>query len=127
MAALTREFALIQGPPGTGKSYLGVNLMRVLLDSSLEARLGPIIVICYTNHALVQFLEHLVAIGIKKIVQIRGQSKSKILEGKNLRIVAQSEGKSKYEGYSLAMTYKSYRISGEVGEETSWRLPQSAG
>jgi hypothetical protein len=59
-------------------------------------------------------LEHLVAIGIEKIVRIGGQSKSKILEGKNLRVVAQSEGKSKYEGYSLAMTYKAIKSQGEA-------------
>jgi len=43
IAALTREFAQIQGPPGTGKSYLGVHLMRVLLDSMSES--SPIIVV----------------------------------------------------------------------------------
>jgi hypothetical protein len=44
-AALSREFALIQGPPGTGKSYLGVKLMKVLLDVKKKARLGPIVVV----------------------------------------------------------------------------------
>ncbi len=44
IAALTCEFAFIQGPPGTGKSYLGVQLMRVLLASKDEAKLGPIVV-----------------------------------------------------------------------------------
>ncbi|KAG4430774.1 hypothetical protein IFR05_013743 [Cadophora sp. M221] len=34
VSALSREFVQIQGPPGTGKSYLGVNLMRVLLSSA---------------------------------------------------------------------------------------------
>lgn len=41
IVALTREFALIQGPPGTGKSYLGVQIMRVLIDN----KLGPIVVV----------------------------------------------------------------------------------
>jgi hypothetical protein len=41
LAALTREYAFIQGPPGTGKSFLGVRLMRILLD----CRKGPIIVV----------------------------------------------------------------------------------
>jgi len=41
LAALTREYAFIQGPPGTGKSFLGVRLMRVLL----ECKKGPIIVV----------------------------------------------------------------------------------
>lgn len=45
VAALTREFAMIQGPPGTGKSYLGVRLMKVLLDIKIIARLGPIVVV----------------------------------------------------------------------------------
>lgn len=44
IAALTREYALIQGPPGTGKSYVGVQLVRVLLDHADEAKLGPILV-----------------------------------------------------------------------------------
>jgi hypothetical protein len=45
VAALTREFAMIQGPPGTGKSYLGVKLMRVLLEVRRKANLGPIVVV----------------------------------------------------------------------------------
>jgi hypothetical protein len=45
IAALTREFALIQGPPGTGKSYLGVQLMRVLLACKRKAHLGPVVVV----------------------------------------------------------------------------------
>jgi hypothetical protein len=44
VAALTREYALIQGPPGTGKSYVGVQLLRVLLDHKVEAELGPILI-----------------------------------------------------------------------------------
>lgn len=44
VAALSREYALIQGPPGTGKSYLGVQLVRVLLAVREQAKLGPIIV-----------------------------------------------------------------------------------
>lgn len=43
--ALTSEFALIQGPPGTGKSYLGVQLMRILVKNNDKARLGPIVVV----------------------------------------------------------------------------------
>ena len=45
IAALTREFAFIQGPPGTGKSYVGVQLMRVLLACKTKANLGPIVVV----------------------------------------------------------------------------------
>jgi hypothetical protein len=45
IAALTREFAFVQGPPGTGKSYLGVQLLRVLIACKAKARLGPIVVV----------------------------------------------------------------------------------
>lgn len=45
IAAFTREFAFIQGPPGTGKSYLGVQLMKVLLNNKKKADLGPIVVV----------------------------------------------------------------------------------
>jgi hypothetical protein len=61
---------------------------------------------CYTNHALDQFLEHLVAIGVDKIIRIGGQSQSTILEGKNLRIVSKGETKTRSKGYLLAKTYK---------------------
>jgi hypothetical protein len=45
VAALTREYAFIQGPPGTGKSYLGIHLMKVLLDAKAKADIGPVIVV----------------------------------------------------------------------------------
>ena len=50
-----------------------------------------------------QFLEHLIEVGIEKIVRIGGQSKSALLEGKNLRVVSKSESKTKSESYSVAM------------------------
>lgn len=45
VAALTREFSFIQGPPGTGKSYIGLQVMRILLAVKKKAGLGPIIVV----------------------------------------------------------------------------------
>ena len=45
ISALTREYAFLQGPPGTGKSYLGLHLMKVLLDVKAKAVLGPILVV----------------------------------------------------------------------------------
>ena len=58
--ALTQEVAVIQGPPGTGKTYIGIKIVEALLgnrsvwDPKSES---PILVMCYTNHALDQFLE----------------------------------------------------------------------
>ena len=53
-----------------------------------------------------QFLEHLDKIGIKKIIRIGGQSKSNILEGKNLRIVSKGEAKTRSERYLIAKLYE---------------------
>ncbi|KFY97455.1 hypothetical protein V500_02048 [Pseudogymnoascus sp. VKM F-4518 (FW-2643)] len=114
MAALTREFTFIQGPPGTGKSYLGVQIMSVLLACKEKADLGPVVVVCYTNHALDQFLEHLIEIGINNIIRIGGQSKSKILEGKNLRLVSQGEAKTKSERYLVAKSYEQLENNGRL-------------
>ncbi|OQD82499.1 hypothetical protein PENANT_c021G07043 [Penicillium antarcticum] len=105
IAALTREYALIQGPPGTGKSYLGVKLVQVLLAIKKKARLGPIVVICYTNHALDQFLKSLLAIGIQKIIRAGGRSQATELEGKNLRIVSNSISKTRVESQTLGQSY----------------------
>ncbi|PYI22896.1 hypothetical protein BO99DRAFT_377209 [Aspergillus violaceofuscus CBS 115571] len=105
IAALTREYALIQGPPGTGKSYLGVKLVQVLLEIKEKAELGPILVICYTNHALDQFLKHLLDVGIQKIIRIGGRSQATELEGKNLRVVSKDIGKTRIESKTLGMSY----------------------
>ncbi|KAM0712369.1 hypothetical protein Q7P37_011464 [Cladosporium fusiforme] len=106
VAALTREFAFIQGPPGTGKSYLGVKLMQVLLGVREKAKLGPVVVVCYTNHALDQFLEHLIREGIQKVIRVGGRSASEMLENHNLRKIARDEGKSKHDKWQAATAYR---------------------
>ncbi|KAI4673398.1 uncharacterized protein J4E84_011123 [Alternaria hordeiaustralica] len=106
IAALTREFAFIQGPPGTGKSYLGLQIMRILLDIKEKADLGPILIVCYTNHALDQFLEHLLDIGVQKLIRVGGMSKSKKLLNHNLRTVGDSETKTKSENHMAAKCYQ---------------------
>ncbi|KAJ5422986.1 hypothetical protein N7445_011094 [Penicillium cf. griseofulvum] len=105
IAALTREYALIQGPPGTGKSYLGVKVVQALLEIKEKAKLNPIIVICYTNHALDQFLKHLLDVGIQKIIRIGGRSQATELEGKNLRVVSKGIGKTGVESKTLGRSY----------------------
>ncbi|KAM5360773.1 hypothetical protein ACJZ2D_013519 [Fusarium nematophilum] len=118
IAALTREYALIQGPPGTGKSYLGVQLVRVLLAIKRQAKLGPILVICYTNHALDQFLKHLLGVGISKIIRIGGRSVTPELSGKNLRVVSRETLKTRLEGQILGQAYgeleKSMNMAGDA-------------
>lgn len=101
---LCREFSLIQGPPGTGKSYTGEKIIKVLLASKRTAKLGPILCVCYTNHALDQLLEHLLDDGIRGIVRIGSRSKSERLEQRNLRIMARRGDRTKYEGWELYNT-----------------------
>ncbi|RHZ73529.1 hypothetical protein Glove_230g154 [Diversispora epigaea] len=81
VSSLCREVALIEGPPGTGKSYIGVGIMRVLLapENRKATNIGPILTICYTNHALDNFLEDLLKVGIENIVRIGSRSKSEII------------------------------------------------
>ncbi|CAN9158938.1 unnamed protein product [Alternaria alternata] len=118
VAALTREFAFIQGPPGTGKSYLGLQIMRILLDIKKKKDLGPILIVCYTNHALDQFLEHLLDIGVKKLIRVGGMSKSKKLFNHNLRTIGDLETKTKSEKYMAAMSYKSLDEKENEAEKT---------
>lgn len=99
---LRRSLALVQGPPGTGKSYTGECVIKVLLSNKKKANLGPIICICYTNHALDQLLENLWKSGTKQIIRIGSRSKSEALESVNLRNIAKQEEKSKHERYIQA-------------------------
>ncbi|KAJ4487682.1 P-loop containing nucleoside triphosphate hydrolase protein [Lentinula aciculospora] len=72
LSALTQNMSLIQGPPGTGKSFIGALLAKIIHDFSSKS----ILVVCYTNHALDQFLEDLLDIGIPEsdIVRLGGKS-----------------------------------------------------
>ncbi|KAF5854876.1 hypothetical protein ETB97_010944, partial [Aspergillus alliaceus] len=117
IAALTRGYDLIQGPPGTGKSYVGVKLVQALLEVKRKAELGPIVVICYTNHALNQFLKHLLDVGIQKIIRIGGRSQATELEGKNLRLVSKGIGKTRTESQTLGKSYDHLEDSTNLRED----------
>ena len=73
--ALNNKISLIQGPPGTGKTHFGTIITNILLqnlndeikdgysdeyfDENINENSNPsqILVVCYTNHALDQFIE----------------------------------------------------------------------
>ncbi|XP_065913575.1 NFX1-type zinc finger-containing protein 1-like isoform X1 [Dysidea avara] len=70
--ALTQELSVIQGPPGTGKTYIGLKIVDILLKNKEiwdPLQHSHILVVCYTNHALDQFLE-----GILKFAKEEGNS-----------------------------------------------------
>ncbi|KAL7892543.1 hypothetical protein HDV63DRAFT_414622 [Trichoderma sp. SZMC 28014] len=98
---LSQELSLIQGPPGTGKSYTGQKIIEILLANKNRCTLGPILCVCYTNHALDQLLEHLLDAGISNIIRIGSRSKSERLQALNLRVVSQKGDRTKSEKTNL--------------------------
>jgi len=82
--ALTHNMALIQGPPGTGKTFMGLKIVQCLLDNTRSFRYSPMLVVCYTNHALDQFLEGIFKFN-GRIARIGSRSKSEVLANCNLK------------------------------------------
>ena len=77
---LTSKIALIQGPPGTGKTHLGTIVTNIFRQNLIGD--SKILVVCYTNHALDQFLESILKYDVNKedIVRIGGRCKSEIVK-----------------------------------------------
>ena len=100
--ALTHEVAVVQGPPGTGKTYIGLKIVQALLENSqywsftannnpTKGNLssgGPILVMCFTNHALDQFLEGIMDIDKNiRLIRIGGRSKNEAIKDCSLNNV----------------------------------------
>ncbi|XP_030275595.1 NFX1-type zinc finger-containing protein 1 isoform X4 [Sparus aurata] len=94
--ALTKELAIIQGPPGTGKTYVGLKIAQALLTNQPLWRTpinkAPMLVVCYTNHALDQFLEGIHKFLKDGIVRVGGRSNSEVLKRFNMRELSRSTG-----------------------------------
>ncbi|GBC00890.1 hypothetical protein RclHR1_00400004 [Rhizophagus clarus] len=127
ISALTREIALIEGPPGTGKTVVGVEIMKVLLAEKKRSNIGPILTICFTNHALDQFLEHLLDKDItKNIIRLGSRTKSeKVMKytlGKiwpknsNIPAIAQKLEDIEHEVYDIKTYYKSRITWNDISE-----------
>ena len=93
-AALTKEISVIQGPPGTGKTYIGLKIVEGLLDNRAiwdPEHSSPILVMCYTNHALDQFLEGIIdnesCQRDPEVIRVGGQSKNDKVKAHNLKNV----------------------------------------
>ena len=76
--ALTHEFSVTQGPPGTGKTFIGLKVARALLTNKAVWSAGEnkqaLLVVCYTNHALDQFLCGIHSFFTGEIIRIGGRS-----------------------------------------------------
>ncbi|CAD8155116.1 unnamed protein product [Paramecium octaurelia] len=82
---LQKEVALIQGPPGTGKTYCGALAVRMLYQN-LQKNDFPILIVCFTNHALDQFLEHILNfVPIDQVARLGGASKNPLLKECQIR------------------------------------------
>lgn len=79
-SSLTRKFSVVQGPPGCGKTFIGLEIVATLLHNT-DAQ---ILIVCYTNHALDQFLTGLMK-WTNDIVRIGNQSKNELLDQFNLK------------------------------------------
>ena len=73
------------GPPGCGKTFIGVKIVQLLF--SLKPKLKkPILLLTYKNHALDEFLKHVLRFCWKDdVVRIGGRSKEPELESCNLK------------------------------------------
>ncbi|KAL8855410.1 MAG: hypothetical protein Q9178_007948 [Gyalolechia marmorata] len=60
MASLTQRLSLVPRTSRTGKSFIGTLIAKAIYRFSSQR----ILVVCYTNHALDQFLEDLLKVGI---------------------------------------------------------------
>jgi Cdc6-like AAA superfamily ATPase len=92
---------LIQGPPGTGKTYVGEKVVKALLKIKQSWRHhGPILMVCYTNHALDQFLK-LISKETSKFIRIGGRcSKDLMLQNHVMREFLKINGIKYSSGYN---------------------------
>ena len=142
IGSLSRNLAFMQGPPGTGKSYIAVQAMKVLLKIRVQAKIRPyylrvscsavlkiladLAFRCYTNHALDQFLEHLIKDGTEKLIRIGSRSKSPLVERFNLREVAKEMPRTKAENHNAWSILKALEGRGQAIADLLKRLRNAA-
>ena len=122
--ALSQEISIIQGPPGTGKTYIGLKIVQALLlnRSVWDPKCNsPILVVCYTNHALDQFLEGILECQIgtqpPKVVRIGGRCKSDQIKECALKNLVKSMRSEWRVPKNLAAKYKKNRVKMEQYKE----------
>ena len=120
--AITSKFTIIQGPPGTGKTFVGLEILKILLNNTSET----ILVITQTNHALDKFLlgameftDNIVRLGKQSKCEELEQFTLKFntpLESKKYFYKLKSEHRQEIEKFSTAKTEEEFK---EIRENTS--------
>ncbi|KAK6195663.1 hypothetical protein SNE40_001045 [Patella caerulea] len=111
--ALTKEFTIIQGPPGTGKTHVGLMIVKALLHNSNDwvtegINKKPILIVCYTNHALDQFLTGILQFHTKGVIRVGGRISDTKLEKYSLKAW---KGEARLLGHYKQLGRKSYFIA----------------
>ncbi|KAJ3994672.1 P-loop containing nucleoside triphosphate hydrolase protein [Lentinula boryana] len=120
LSGLKQNLSIIQGPPGTGKSFIGALLAKFLYAFSDR----KILVVCYTNHALDQFLEDLLDVDIPEGDMVRlgggrtaGRTQSMLLKNQprlhrfsngDNSIITQLRSDGEHRGISLQSSFDSF-------------------
>eukprot|EP00899_Mesostigma_viride_P009943 jgi/Mesvir1/18950/Mv18919-RA.1 len=90
---MTHQVSLVQGPPGTGKTFTTVIAVKLMVAAAARSN-RPIVIICYTNHALDQILAKLATqFGHDRIVRMGGTLKDESLRPCTVQ-EASKEGRS---------------------------------
>eukprot|EP00347_Sterkiella_histriomuscorum_P010451 403376237 len=81
-----KELAIVQGPPGTGKTYVGEHFVKIMLQNKnlWRQEKGPILLVCYTNHALDQFL-NLIKKYTRNFIRFGGRCQDEDLKRHHIR------------------------------------------
>ena len=95
--ALSQDVSVIQGPPGTGKTYVGTRIVEAFLRNKVKwskDASNPILIVCYTNHALDQFLEFIQELVFDgrvgpRIIRIGGRARSEKMKECSLQTARQ--------------------------------------
>ncbi|KKZ62783.1 hypothetical protein EMCG_02894 [[Emmonsia] crescens] len=109
VSGLSQRVSLVQGPPGTGKSFIGALIAKAIYEFSAET----ILVVCYTNHALDQFLEDLLDTNIpsSSIIRLGSPNKASLRSRPLLISEQRSRFSLKQDDWSIIDTEKRKALS----------------
>ncbi|KAH0619385.1 hypothetical protein JD844_019443 [Phrynosoma platyrhinos] len=107
-----------------GKTYVGLKIVQALLANNAGWGKSPILVVCYTNHALDQFLEGILAFKEKGIVRVGGRSNSESLKQFTLRELRSRDQFRKRLPHHLRMAHSS--VSSEMQEAQAQLTEEAA-